>query len=217
MEKEKWEFNGGQDTSEDVAQVPASEDGGLNGGMAKTDLSTSQADEGKEEPEAEQGDGEASGQQPKKLTKKETVMQALKFLFFSVGAGIIQIITFTIMVEGFGLKGELVWISTLVSLILSVLYNFTLNRRYTFKSASNVPKAMLLVALFYAVFTPVSTWFVQKMTTIWTAEGMKGADFLAQAISMVANLVLEFLYQKFLVFRKSANTNDIAKKQRQKQ
>lgn len=87
------------------------------------------------------------------------------------------------------------WPSYLISLVLSVLWNFTINRKYTFKSTSNLPKAMLLVALFYVVFTPLSTIIGDKLT----ASGWN--DYIVLALTMIVNLVTEFLYQKYIVFK----------------
>ena len=99
------------------------------------------------------------------------------------------------------------WPSYLISLILSVLWNFTFNRRFTFKSASNVPVAMLKVFAFYAVFTPLSTLLGDYLvkTAGWN-------EYLVTALNMVINLILEFLYQRFFVFNKTIDTNDLAKK-----
>ena len=137
------------------------------------------------------------------MNKKE-LWRSLKFLLVSISAGLIQIGVFT-------LRNELVhldyWISYLIALVLSVLWNFTLNRRYTFQAANNVPIAMLKVALFYAVFTPASTWLEHYLTEtcLWN-------EYLVTAINMVLNFVLEFFYQRFYVFRNSLETNEIAKK-----
>ena len=127
----------------------------------------------------------------------------LKFTLFSISAGIIQIGSFAIL-EIF-IKDY--WIPYLISLVLSILWNFTFNRRYTFQSANNVPIAMLLVALFYAVFTPASTWLESFLTDThgWNA-------YLVTLINMVLNLSLEFPYQRFVVFRNSIDTNELAKK-----
>jgi putative flippase GtrA len=90
---------------------------------------------------------------------------------------------------------SLYWVCHIVALILSILWNFTLNRKYTFQSAANVPIAMLKVAAFYLVFTPVSAWLGQLLVDIgW-------AGLLVEALTMVANFVLEFLYFKYVVFR----------------
>lgn len=100
-------------------------------------------------------------------------------------------------------------ISYLIALVLSVLWNFTFNRRYTFQSAGNVPKAMVLVALFYCVFTPVSTW-VEK-----TLVGLGWNEYLVTVINMVCNFVTEYLYDKFVVFRNDTDTNAIAQKKQE--
>ncbi|MCQ2436644.1 MAG: GtrA family protein [Clostridia bacterium] len=137
--------------------------------------------------------------------KKKELLRSVKFLLFSISAGVIQIVSFTLLNEVI-FKGELYWLSYLVALVLSVIWNFTLNRRYTFKSANNVPKAMLLVALFYVVFTPASTFLEDYLT------GLGWNEYLVTVINMFLNFVLEFLYDRFVVFRDSIDTNDIAKK-----
>lgn len=130
--------------------------------------------------------------------KKKEAMRGLKFLLFSVSAGAIQILSFTLMNE---LLRFPYWLSYLIALVLSVIWNFTFNRRFTFKSAGNIPKAMLLVALFYAVFTPLSTW----LENVLTGEGLN--EYLVTAINMVLNFVLEFVYDRFVVFRDTLDTN----------
>ena len=129
--------------------------------------------------------------------KKKELMRAVKFTLFSVSAGIIQAATFALMYE---VLHWVYWVSYLISLVLSVLWNFTLNRNITFKSASNVPVAMLKVAVFYAVFTPLSTWGGAVL------EGVGWNGFLVVAITMILNFVLEFLYDRFFVFGASIDT-----------
>ena len=136
--------------------------------------------------------------------KKKEFLRSVKFLLFSVSAGIIQIGSFTLLEE---LTPWPYWPCYLISLILSVIWNFTLNRRYTFQSANNVPKAMLLVFLFYLVFTPATTILGNIL-----AEGLGWNDYLVTGINMVLNFALEFLYDRFVVFRDSIDTNDLAKK-----
>ena len=131
-------------------------------------------------------------------TKKE-IMRSIKFVLFSISAGVIQVLSFTLMEELLGLEH---WISYLVSLILSVLWNFTLNRKFTFCSANNVPVAMLKVALFYLVFTPLSTWW----TAVLTGEGFCWNEYLVLAITMIVNFVTEYIYDRFIVFGKSIDT-----------
>lgn len=146
--------------------------------------------------------------EPQKLSTKENVLQTVKFALFSVSAGVIQITTYTLFFEVCHFRE---WVAYLVSLVLSVLWNFTFNRKFTFKSAANVPIAMLKVAAYYCVFTPISTWFTKYATAdlLWN-------NYLVEAICMVTNFVTEFLFDRFVVFRNSINTNDIAQKEREK-
>ena len=122
--------------------------------------------------------------------------QALKFTLFSVSAGIIQIGSFALL----EIFTKDYWIAYLISLVLSILWNFTLNRRYTFKSAANVPVAMAKVFGFYLVFTPLSTYLGN------CAEGAGVNDFIILIVTMLANFVLEFLFCKFVVYRGKEDT-----------
>ena len=122
----------------------------------------------------------------------------VKFAVFSVSAGAIQIGSFTLMNEVF--KWDY-WVCYLVALVLSVLWNFTLNRKFTFKSAANVPVAMLKVAAYYAVFTPLSTLLGNHLV-----EHLGWNEYLVTAMNMVLNFLTEFLYQRFVVFGKSVDT-----------
>lgn len=143
-----------------------------------------------------------------KLSTKETIIQVAKFVAFSMGAGIIQIASYTIIHE---LTDCEHWKAYLPSLILSVLYNFTVNRKFTFKSATNVPVAMLKVALFYCVFTPVSLYLGQM------AENAGINNYIVEGVTMACNLVTEYLFCRFVVYRNSMNTNDIAQKDKAKE
>ena len=136
-----------------------------------------------------------------------SVWQVVKFTLFSISAGLIQVAAFTLMETVFHLP---YWPSYLTALVLSLLWNFNFNRRYTFRSDASVGRSMLLVALFYAVFTPVSTWWGHALTTAgWN-------DFLVLAITMAVNFVTEFLYQRFVVYRNRIDTNDIARRANEK-
>lgn len=126
--------------------------------------------------------------------KNKNLIQAIKFTVFSLSAGAIQLATNAIMYEVLHID---YWVSYLTALVLSVLWNFTFNRKFTFKSASNVPFAMFLVACFYAVFTPLSTWWGHEME----AAGIPG--LVVTIFSMLVNFVTEFFYQKYVVFRDS--------------
>lgn len=131
-------------------------------------------------------------------TKKE-LARSVKFLLFSASAGIIQVIAFTLFEE---LLGLVHWMSYLGALVLSVLWNFTLNRKFTFCSAGNVPVAMGLVALFYLVFTPLSTWWTAQLTS----PEIGWNEYLVLVLTMLVNFSSEFLYQRFVVFRKTLDT-----------
>ena len=133
------------------------------------------------------------------MDKKE-VIRVIKFALFSASAGLIEIGSFTLLNEVLHLR---YWLSYLIALVLSVLWNFTLNRRFTFKSAANVPVAMLKVACYYAVFTPLSTLLVKYLT-----ETLGWNEYLVTIINMLINFVTEFLYQRFFVFGKSLDTNE---------
>ena len=131
-------------------------------------------------------------------TKKE-LWRTVKFVLFSASAGIIQVASFALFEE---ILHWAHWLSYLISLVLSVLWNFTLNRKFTFCSANNVPIAMVKVAIFYAIFTPLSTWW----TAALTGDAIGWNEYLVLAITMLSNFVLEYLYDRFFVFGKSIDT-----------
>ena len=131
------------------------------------------------------------------MSKNKSFWQMIKFTLFSVSAGIIQILSFTILNEVFKM---IYWPAYLLSLILSILWNFTLNRRYTFQSAANVPVAMAKVFGFYLVFTPLSTLLGQLAETSGVNE------YIDLGVTMISNFILEFLFCKFVVYRGQENT-----------
>lgn len=137
------------------------------------------------------------------MNKKEW-LRSLKFVLFSASAGIIQMGSFALLNELLQLE---YWLSYLIALVLSVVWNFTFNRKFTFKSTGNVGKAMLLVALYYCVFTPAST-----LLEHWLAGNLGWNEYIVTALNMVLNLVTEFLFQRFVVYRNSLDTNELAKK-----
>ena len=132
------------------------------------------------------------------MKNKKELLQVLKFTLFSVSAGLIQVGSFAIM----EIFIKTYWIPYLTSLLLSIIWNFTLNRKYTFKSANNVPIAMAKVLGFYLVFTPLSTWLGSL------AESAGAHDFLILALTMLSNFILEFLFCKFVVYRGSEDTRE---------
>lgn len=135
-----------------------------------------------------------------KSEKIKELIRAAKFTLISISAGIIQIGSFTLMYELCALD---YWISYLVSLLLSIIWNFTINRKVTFKSAANVPKAMAQLLGFYAVFTPVTMIGGQ-----WI-EGLGVHGLIVEIVTMILNFVLEFLFCRFVVYRNSCDTAEI--------
>lgn len=129
--------------------------------------------------------------------KNRAFLQMVKFTLFSISAGIIQVGSFTVFNELFKMR---YWPAYLISLILSIVWNFTFNRRYTFKSAANVPVAMAKLFGFYAIFTPLSTWLGH------VAETAGINDYIILIVTMLSNFVLEFLFCKMIVYKNQENT-----------
>ena len=130
--------------------------------------------------------------------KKKEIWRVVKFVLFSASAGIIQIGLFTLLNE---LCKWSYWPCYLIALVASVVWNFTLNRKFTFKSANNVPKAMALVLLYYAVFTPTST-----LLGSWLTDTLGWNDYLVTVLNMLLNFATESLYDRLVVFRGSIDT-----------
>ena len=129
--------------------------------------------------------------------KSESTIQMIKFLLFSMSAGLIQAISFIVLYEVFGF---IYWPAYLVALILSVVWNFTLNRKFTFKSSGNIPVAMTKIGIYYLIFTPLSTWWGDALTIInWNA-------YLVLFLTMIVNLISEFLVTKYIVYKNQINT-----------
>ena len=132
---------------------------------------------------------------------KSELLRTVKFVLFSISAGLIQTASFALLNELLHLN---YWVSYLIALTLSVLWNFTLNRKFTFQSAANVPIAMLKVAGFYLVFTPLSTWWTAALTE--PAYGIMVNEYVVLIGTMLINFVLEYLFQRFFVFGKTLDT-----------
>ena len=150
--------------------------------------------------------------------KNNNAIQAIKFALFSASAGIIQVASFTLLNElvlpNINIENEKIMailsaeygVCYLVALTLSVLWNFTFNRRFTFKSAANIPVAMAKVFGFYLVFTPISTW----LGNMATGNGVN--EYIVLAVTMLSNLILEYLFCKFVVYKGQENTIEEKKK-----
>lgn len=141
--------------------------------------------------------------------KNRELWRVVKFVLFSASAGIIELGVFALLNE---LIKWTYWPCYLIALTASVVWNFTLNRKFTFQSASNVPRAMALVLLFYCVFTPVTT-----LLGNYLAETLLWNEYLVTGINMALNISTEYIYDRFVVFRKTLDTNNIAQKQTEKE
>ena len=184
------------------------------------DFVAEQTSPGAEKPAAESPKGilyETSLKQAEKNAKREKrkgVMQFIKYALCAASAGIIQIVLFSILQAVIPSNGKTIhfivedmdlvtFIATTVALCASILWNFTFNRKFTFKDAGNVPKAMILAFLFYVPFYPFQTWYVHTIKSLLVeAIGTDGAGIIAEGTVMIINFALEFMWQKFVVFRK---------------
>ena len=132
------------------------------------------------------------------MKDKKELIRAIKFTIFSISAGVIEIVLFELL-DNFTSWNY--WLSYLIALIVSVLWNFTLNREITFRATNNIPIAMTKVGIFYLIFTPVST-----ILGNYLAEDLRWNNTLVTLLNMLCNFVLEFLYDKYVVFRGSIDT-----------
>lgn len=130
--------------------------------------------------------------------KNKELARTIKFVLFSASAGVIEFVSFTLLSEVFHLP---YWPSHVISLVLSVIWNFTFNRKFTFKSAANVPKAMAMAFLFYLFFTPLST-----IGGNYLVETLHWNEFLVKIMTMACNMILEYLWDRFVVFRNSIDS-----------
>lgn len=126
------------------------------------------------------------------------LLRTIKFTLFSISAGVIEMGLFALL-DGF--TNMPYWPCYLIALVASIIWNFTLNRNYTFKSATNVPVAMFKVFIFYLIFTPVST-----ILGNYLAEDLHWFGWVVTVLNMLANFVLEYLYDRFFVFKNSIDT-----------
>ena len=124
----------------------------------------------------------------------------IKFALFSISAGLVEMGVFALLNETLSWP---YWPCYLIALVMSVVWNFTLNRKFTFRSTVNVPRAMMKVFEYYLVFTPLSTWLGS-----WLADGIGWNEYLVTAINLVLNFVTEFLFQRFVVFGNSIDTKN---------
>ena len=139
------------------------------------------------------------------MDKKKEYIMMLKFVLFSISAGVIQVGSFTLLNEFVFKSGY--WTQYLISVVLSVVWNFTLNRNFTFKSASNVPVAMIKTLLFYVVFIPVTTIGGELVEPFVN-------EYIILGVTMILNFALEYLYQRYYVFKDSIETKEKVKEEK---
>lgn len=133
-----------------------------------------------------------------KNQKAKEILRFFKFALFSASAGLVEMGMFALLNE---LSSWSYWPCYLIALVASVVWNFTLNRKFTFKSAANVPIAMLKVLAYYAVFTPLSTWLGH-----WLSDTLAWNEYLVTLLNMLLNFATEYPYQKFVVFAGSIDS-----------
>ena len=133
------------------------------------------------------------------INGKKELIRSIKFTLFSISAGVIQIVSFTLLTE---LTPMSYWPCYLIALTLSVLYNFTINRKFTFHSAANIPLAMFKVFLYYCAFTPIST-----IGGNYLVEVLGWNEYLVTVLNMVLNFVTEFLFTRFVVYGKQVDNS----------
>jgi len=153
------------------------------------------------------------GQASIKLTKKQEVTKFFQFVVFSISAGLIQILVYTLLSEVIHLSH---WEAYLPALICSVLWNFTINRRFTFKSVSNIPIAMMKIAFYYSLFTPISTWWVRELNRQHVSMSPVLWGYVILIGTMLINFVTEFSVYRFWVYRKTLNTSAAGAREQEK-
>ena len=132
------------------------------------------------------------------MKDKKELIRKIKFTVFSLSAGLIEIGLFTLLNECTGFN---YWACYLIALIVSIVWNFTLNREFTFKSTTNVPVAMFKVFIFYLIFTPITT-----ILGNYLVNDLSFNEYLMTGINMLANFILEYLYDKHIVFKGKIDT-----------
>jgi putative flippase GtrA len=151
--------------------------------------------------------------EPIKLTKRQEILKFLQFLFFSLSAAVVQISVFTLLSQVIGLS---YWLAYLPALIASVIWNFTVNRKFTFKSITNVPVAMLKLIAYYAVFTPLSTWWGNALSKLDAGISAVLLEYGILIGTMLVNFATEFCVYRFWIFGSSINTSEAGKREQER-
>jgi len=147
------------------------------------------------------------------LARVQEVIKFIQFLGIELSAGLVQVGVFTLLFQGFRIT---YWMAYLPALIASVLWSFTVNRKYTFKSVSNIPVAMMKVSLYYLIFTPASTWWGQALNAVDWGIGTAAQSYIVLIGTMVVNFVTEFMVYRFWVYRRSINSSAAGLREQEK-
>lgn len=131
--------------------------------------------------------------------KKKEYLRAIKFLLFSISAGVIQFVSFALMdlIPDFDYV-----IKAYIALTLSVVWNFTFNRKYTFRSISNIKVAMFKTFCYYLVFAPLSI----HLADIYLVKTLYWNELIVTGCTMLINLITEFLFQRFFIYNNSLDS-----------
>jgi len=150
---------------------------------------------------------------PVKLTRRQETTKFFQFVFFSISAGLIQVLVFTLLKV---VLERSYWASYLPALIASVLWNFTINRKFTFKSVSSVPTAMMKIAVYYLIFTPLSTWWGDTLNGLRPGINLVAWSYIVLISTMLINFVTEFGVYRFWIYRSSINSSKAGQREQEK-
>ncbi|MDE7330601.1 MAG: GtrA family protein [Clostridia bacterium] len=138
---------------------------------------------------------------PAKMTKTQQFLQFLKFTAFSASAGVIQLLTTTTLHQWTGWLIDYYWIAYIIGLTLSVIWNFTFNRKFTFKEAHNIKLAMVLVILYNCIIVIPLAFGGNELERLWGPD----LGIVVTVITLLINFVTEFAWDKLVVFNKKSN------------
>jgi len=130
--------------------------------------------------------------------------RTVKYFLIAASAGLIQFGVCSIFDEVIYARFDHAYymVFYFVALVLSVLWNFTINRSVTFKSVGNVPKAMLKVLGYYVVYTPLSLLFAKY------GQGWGIPEMVITVINILINGVTEYLFMRLFVFKKEIDSRN---------
>ena len=135
-------------------------------------------------------------QEEVKPSKNQQFIQFIKFTLFSASAGAIQLLSTTILHQWTGWLLDYYWLAYIIGLTLSVIWNFTFNRKFTFKAANNIPLAMTLVIIYNCIIVVPLALGGDALVNLWGEQW----GILVTAISLLINFITEFFWDKYIVF-----------------